>query len=570
MLTGASFAVSPNGWFEIGCEAFGAVSANKAVSGESIMHTATRMFNGTFYTKSELEAADVFVIMHVHNANVANTSLIKEDYTQYVYTDINNNYANAYDYVIKKYRDDCYKLKDDPESKYYGTENGKSALIVLCTHWHDSRTVYNSAIRVLAERWNFPLVKWDDNIGFTKDVLDEDGSQPSLKYSLDTEQINGITYGWHPLKGKTQYIQQKMAEIFIDELETVVDFPSLGVTAVAKAPVIVPGEEACVYFYFTGSSPWNLEYELNRETFTEENITANPFKVKAVIPESSVLRAKPLSVSNASETGGTAEGDVLISYAQKTVHPFFDTYVHQNSQTATFMNSEILELKTSADNYIREIFISFNLDEFDSDDDVIALRLYFSELIYATTTPVETHLISVAGNNETYTSLNWDNKPGGFAYISEKLIEADEKGSYISLDVSDWLKEQIESGENQVTLLLKVAGGGVGLFRFPSIESTSPNKPVILTAKKQGNTKVANNLHNTISIYPNPFSGNFSVSGISSVDKLSVVSLDGKIIYEKNNPPNELTINAGNFPAGVSLLRLQTNGTFESYKLIKK
>lgn len=220
LLTGASFGVPENSWFEMGCEALDATPINKSVSGEAIRHTAISMYNGNFYSTAELDAVDVFIIMHVHNLNVADTAVIKEDYTQYTIEDINRDYAAAYDYVIKKYRNDCFKLKNDPESKYYGTKNGKPALIVFCTHWHDARTIYNSSIRILAEKWGFPLIRWDENIGFTKNVLDLDGKQPSLKYCRDTETIKDITYGWHPVIGKGEYIQEKLAEIFIDELKS--------------------------------------------------------------------------------------------------------------------------------------------------------------------------------------------------------------------------------------------------------------------------------------------------------------------------------------------------------------
>lgn len=220
MITGASFAVTQNGWFELSCKNFDAESINKAISGEAIYHTANRMSTNSFYTKEELERTDVFVIMHVHNQNVADKTLLKADFNDYSMP--TSNYAIAYDYVIKRYKDDCYKLKDDSSSKYYGTPNGKPAIIILCTHWHDARTVYNPAIRKLAQKWDFPLVEWDTNIGFTKDIL-ENGKQASIQYSGNNEVIDGVEYGWHPLGGHDKYIQQKMANIFNGIMETVIE-----------------------------------------------------------------------------------------------------------------------------------------------------------------------------------------------------------------------------------------------------------------------------------------------------------------------------------------------------------
>jgi hypothetical protein len=47
LLTGASFAVPSNGWFEVGCELVGAKPINRAIGGEAIAHTANRMIEGT-------------------------------------------------------------------------------------------------------------------------------------------------------------------------------------------------------------------------------------------------------------------------------------------------------------------------------------------------------------------------------------------------------------------------------------------------------------------------------------------------------------------------------------------
>ena len=54
LLTGASFAVPENGWFEIGCEVLEFTPINRAVSGQAIMQTAQAMKNGALYTTSQL------------------------------------------------------------------------------------------------------------------------------------------------------------------------------------------------------------------------------------------------------------------------------------------------------------------------------------------------------------------------------------------------------------------------------------------------------------------------------------------------------------------------------------
>lgn len=222
LLTGASFASPQNGWFEIGCRQLDARAINRAIGGESIADTANRMAEGTLWNAGELDEMDALVIMQVHNRDVSATGGLKEKYTDYTTPFDRSNYAAVFDYVIKRYQSECYALKDDPKSKYYGTKSGKPAVIVLCTDWHDARTTYNAAIRRLAARWGLPLVEFDRNIGFSKDTPNPaTGTQQSLLHAQDTQTIEGVAYGWHPLRGQDKYIQQRMAAIFTDTMRRI-------------------------------------------------------------------------------------------------------------------------------------------------------------------------------------------------------------------------------------------------------------------------------------------------------------------------------------------------------------
>ncbi len=169
LLAGASFAYSQNTWFETGCKKLNALPVNKGNGkGGSIVNLANSMADGSFYTAAELDSIDAFVIMHVHERDVfsgKNLKLHLRDYTPPFAAD---DYAEAYDYVIKRYTTDCYNQKTNPASKYYGKPFGKPAVIVLSTHWHDARTLYNSSIRSLADKWGLPLIEFDKNIGFSK------------------------------------------------------------------------------------------------------------------------------------------------------------------------------------------------------------------------------------------------------------------------------------------------------------------------------------------------------------------------------------------------------------------
>ena len=222
LLTGASFASPENGWFELGCEQLGATPLNRARGGEAIVDAANRMADETLYTPEELERIDALVIMQVHDRDVADTSQLKPLYTDYKLPFDRSNYAVAFDYVIKRYLTECYNLRLNPGSRYYGTKTGKPAVIVLCTHWHDGRTVYNRTVRLLVAKWGLPLVEFDRYIGFSRNAPHPvTGAQPSLLYAQDSQVTDGITYGWHPQRGKNQYIQQRMAAIFADVMRRI-------------------------------------------------------------------------------------------------------------------------------------------------------------------------------------------------------------------------------------------------------------------------------------------------------------------------------------------------------------
>lgn len=228
LVTGASFASPQNGWFEIGCRHLNARAINRAVGGESIANTANKMEDGTLYSFEEFDNLDALVIMHVHNRDVFDESQILPNYKDYTTPFDRTNYAKIFDYVIKRYISECYELKNNPQSKYYGTKTGKPAVIILCTDWHDARTTYNTSIRKLAAKWGLPLVEFDKYIGFSKNTPHPvTGQQQSLLYSNDTQTIEGTKYGWHPNRGEDKYIQQRMAAIFAEVMRKVLPVKQL-------------------------------------------------------------------------------------------------------------------------------------------------------------------------------------------------------------------------------------------------------------------------------------------------------------------------------------------------------
>lgn len=230
-MMGASFAIPSNGWFELACEELGVKSQNKAVGSSRIIDSATKYRSNELWpTAEDFDSFDVLVIMHVHNQDVYYSEKLKENIDDYASETFD--YATAYDYVIRRYIRDCYNQRNVAESKYYGSNIGKPCQIVLCTHWHDARTIFNASVRKLAAKHSLPLISFDEQIGFSRfNPLYDNGSpggfQASRIYTEDPEQtsglsvetIDGVIYGWHPHTGKDKYIQQKMAKIFVGQIK---------------------------------------------------------------------------------------------------------------------------------------------------------------------------------------------------------------------------------------------------------------------------------------------------------------------------------------------------------------
>lgn len=222
LLSGASFAAPVNTWFELACERIGAVPLNRAKGGTAIADMANLMAEGNLYSREELEDLDALVIMHVVNRDVFDETALKEHYTDYETPFDRSNFAMAFDYVIKRYITECYNLRFDPNSKYYQTVTGKPAVIILCTDWHDGRELYNTSVRRLTKKWGLTLVEFDKNIGFSKAQLHPvTGEQVSRLHSPDQQRLNGEVFGWHPHRGRDQYIQKRMSAIFVDAIQQI-------------------------------------------------------------------------------------------------------------------------------------------------------------------------------------------------------------------------------------------------------------------------------------------------------------------------------------------------------------
>lgn len=225
-LIGASLAHSANAWFAKASRSLGVPGLNKAVSGSVPYLFADRFWRDTLFTSEDFEQADVLAIQFASSPDLDNTDGLFPTYQEYTANfdpeNTENQFAATYthaqavDYILKKWQALCYEQRNVAGSKWYGTQHGKPCRIMFVSHWHDARSYYNDAIRVLAKRWGAQICPFDEKIGFSKSQPLQNGQQVSRLYAQDTQTIDSVVYGWHPLRGlEGEYIQSKMAGIFV-------------------------------------------------------------------------------------------------------------------------------------------------------------------------------------------------------------------------------------------------------------------------------------------------------------------------------------------------------------------
>lgn len=227
---GASLMSPENVWFANAVNSLGVISYNKAESGVGHPHYfANKLWRGTFCTDEEFENMDIMAIQFANNSGLDSEVGLMTNASDYTADfDIENldnqfsEYSSAQnlDYILKFWQKRCFEQKDNPQSKWFGTPHGKPFRVIFVTHWHDARPYYNDAIRIVAERWGCAVCEFDKKIGFSKNQPLPDMTQVSVLYAEDTQEIGGVTYGWHPKRGlHSEYIQGKMAFIFADTIK---------------------------------------------------------------------------------------------------------------------------------------------------------------------------------------------------------------------------------------------------------------------------------------------------------------------------------------------------------------
>jgi hypothetical protein len=120
-------------------------------------------------------------------------------------------------------------------------------------------------------------------------------------------------------------------------------------------------------------------------------------------------------------------------------------------------------------------------------------------------------------------------------------------------------------GNTTVTFRLKVIGGGSGLLRFSSNESSSPNKPLLLTAKQFTTAiapKIISEKENITSLQS--FKDYIKINS-SSPTETAIFSIRGNCLYQTSGV-GEYSIDIRHFPVGIYLLYCKS----ESSRIVEK
>jgi hypothetical protein len=77
--------------------------------------------------------------------------------------------------------------------------------------------------------------------------------------------------------------------------------------------------------------------------------------------------------------------------------------------------------------------------------------------------------------------------------------------------------------------------------------------------------------NNTFKVYPNPISNELNIDSNVVIEKIEIVDINGRILVSSNqNNTNSILVNTTDLKNGIYLLKIASNNTIETRKIIKK
>jgi hypothetical protein len=73
-----------------------------------------------------------------------------------------------------------------------------------------------------------------------------------------------------------------------------------------------------------------------------------------------------------------------------------------------------------------------------------------------------------------------------------------------------------------------------------------------------------------LSIYPNPAKDKISIYSDSTVEKVLVYNIFGKLVYKSSKDSKNLTVDISNFSKGIYLVKVFSGGFSKTKKIVKE
>ncbi|WP_221392879.1 ELWxxDGT repeat protein [Dyadobacter sp. NIV53] len=263
----------------------------------------------------------------------------------------------------------------------------------------------------------------------------------------------------------------------------------------------------------------------------------------------------------------SAKEDVVIS-------PVADAYVRNVPlETNNFGTEPELGIKASSlPSYQRKTYLKFPLSSV-NDFTSAKLRIYGHNL--ENNINVILAATGVENDSWTETGINWLNAPSGNGPVLDS-VTVNSQLSYYELDVTDFVKTQLDGDKTASFLLTNPTSQNIRLF-FNSRENAA-NPPQLVLVNQTGQaariaamtTPVRKRSNNISVIYPNPVRDRFSIQ-VSDLHKgptqLMLTNMSGKTLFIN---PALLKNNATSVEADISSLKLPAGKYLVQVKSVSK
>lgn len=138
-------------------------------------------------------------------------------------------------------------------------------------------------------------------------------------------------------------------------------------------------------------------------------------------------------------------------------------------------------------------------------------------------------------------------------YHTDGSLDTSFPKKYVNRDV----KDLIVQNDGNITFVGYFDYNPTGIMRLigdSPVSTTRPEKPVL-----------------DFNVYPNPAGKFITVTHLPAASSLIISDVKGKVVYHSQTQNEQIkTINTGNFPNGIYLVRLEKNGTATTKKLVVK